>query len=152
MATYYSTSCPYCGTVFYHGTTKEDKSFGITQKICNHCGREFMYSSIYEWENLTNEEKKSVLILGADRAVRLKKDIKKSIFACALCFFLIYPLYYLIIHIKDYKAFKKFEFYPEQISQNKLIQESIQRTQDPEYRTQLLKLGRTFYGTEYTPD
>ena len=152
MATYYSTSCPHCGAVFYHSTSKEPKCFGITQKTCSRCKQEFMYSSVYEWENLTNEEKKSVLILGEDRPIRFVKEIKRSIVLCAISFFLLFPLYYLIIHISDYKKFQNFEYKPQYISQNTYIQESIQRTQDPEYRTQLLKLGRTFYGTEYTPD
>lgn len=149
MSTTYSTRCPHCGVLLYQNSYEERKKFAPTLQSCPHCGKKMIYSQSYEWENLTNDEKKSVLVFGADRYIGTATELKKIIRNCALSFFLIYPLFMMFKHIKHLRQWNDFVFDENMIVDNSLIQESIERTQDTEYRKMLLKLGRDFYGTEF---
>ena len=149
MATYYSSRCPHCGTLLYSGRSKEPKAFGPTKQICNHCGKEFLRDNFYERINLTKEEKLSVLVLGPDMYLTTEKKLQLAIILAACLFFLIVPIYYLILGMQRYNKFKNFNFSHSMIDDNLLIQQSIERTKDNEYCKLLEKQGRIFYGVDF---
>ena len=144
----YSERCPHCKQLFWWDDYERPRAFHCTLRLCLKCGNTFLDSKWYEWENLTNEEKKVALVTGygytITTEVALRKQIKLNYIGAAL-----------LIGISALKSNKKllakleaFKFDPSML-QDKEIQESIKRTSDPAYRKALLDIGHDFYGPLY---
>lgn len=158
MSRVYIDKCPYCGKPFSQTSTERRRFFGKTEIICKNkkCARPFLDTKAYEWENLTNEEKKFVLSYhnkkGGIREGRIEIYTEKSLrsqmkWAIVYSVFLI-GIPALICDIRLLNRLKKFKFDPKAL-ESPAIQESIKRTSDQYYRDNLLNIGRKFYGPDY---
>ncbi len=149
MSTSYSERCPNCGKLLYYSTVERSKSFGNSIQKCPSCQHEYFDNKVFEWVNLTNEEKKSVLVFGTNMTVVRESEVisiyKKIKFTK-----------YLLLGIPLVRKFKRqvemlrdFRYNEEMLLDDK-IQESIRRTSNKEYIAVLVKHGRNYYGTEYS--
>lgn len=155
MHTIYTERCPHCGKLYYYKSVERTRYFGVPELTCpnSKCGKKFFDSKGNEWENLTNEEKKSVLMylytgqkLEDGVQVYTEKELKAQI--RANYFGLIFTIPALMHNKKLLKQWQEFKFNPTML-EDATIQESIKRTSNPEYREFLLNMGKNFYGMDY---
>ena len=149
MHTTYSSTCPHCGNLLYYSSEKEGKMFSSAKQICPRCGHEYINSNCYEWIHLTNEEKRCVLALGADRYICTRSEVKKLLIINACLFFFVITIFNFFRLLNIYSKLNNFKFYQGMIDNNILIQQSIDRTNDEDYCKMLEKMGRQYYGKEY---
>lgn len=155
--TNYLLKCPHCGAVIWYSRDQEPpKALGNTQQVCEKCHKQYLSNMYYEWENLTKEEKRYVLFsqnywdfgivegLEVFTEEKLRKIVKKN-------WSLLGGL--TGANRKNKELLDSFLEYKDVdmsiIEKSKVIQDSIKRTSDPEYRRVLLDIGREFYGTDY---
>lgn len=144
----YSKSCPFCHAILYSGYGKEAKYLGKSMQRCPYCNNESFNDSAYEWENLTNDEKKIVLATGVNKYIHFKKEYIQSIIISILFIWMIIPIRNIVCCAILIHKMNKFKFDQNMIENNKEILESIERTKDPEYRKLLILHGRIFYGDQ----
>ena len=145
----YSSRCPHCNYLLYRSSTSEQlKSFGNSKSKCPRCHQFYIDSSKYEWVNLTQEEKKSVLVFGHNMTLveesyvrSMYNKLKNTKFSLVTI-----PLVKRLKYNLD--ALERFVFDPKML-QDDHIQQSIERTRDEEYLKTLISLGRNYYGEGY---
>ena len=155
--TSYVLKCPHCGLTYWYSRDQEPpKVLGNTFQECEKCHKKFLSPMYYEWENLTKEEKRYVLFsqtfwdfgivegLEVYTEEKLRAIVKKN-------WSLLGGLTGANKHNKrlldSFVAYKDVDV--SLIEKSPVIQASIKRTQDPEYRRALLNIGREFYGIDY---
>ena len=146
--TIYTKRCPHCQKLLYRSNEKHPKIFGNSMRRCPYCFKSYMDSDVYEWVNLTKEEKKSVLVFGADMAILRESELKTSYTRWKYTQFLLITIPVVITIRKRLRALETFKFSAEML-QDSYIRESIERTKDSDYLKFLIMSGRNYYGTEY---
>lgn len=160
MGTTYYERCPHCGKSFYISDIERKRALGNPFVQCQNrkCAEYFYDNKNYEWECLTNEEKKSVMCMlihtkqsknSTERVeVFSEKQLKNQIVLNAVGSVLLIGIPALLKNKKLLKIYETFK-YDQSFLEYKIISESIKRTSDPEYKKLLLEKGQTFYGIEY---
>lgn len=144
----YSSRCPNCHKLLYMDKVEEQMSFGNSMRKCPYCSMNYIDSSVYEWVNLSNEEKKSVLVFGWNMTIVRENEVRSLYKKLRYTQFLLITIPIVSKLKRQLAALECFEFKP-QMLQDYHIQESIERTKDENYIKILLKAGRKYYGIEY---
>ncbi len=147
----YTERCPNCGKLIYRDAVERSKSFGNSLQVCNYCQRQYFDSKVYEWVNLTNEEKKSVLVLGTNMTIVNESEMRSLYKKMKFTKYLLVGLPIVRKLEKQIEQFNNFKF-EESMLLNTAIQESIARTANKEYLIYLINKGRNYYGTDCTPN
>ena len=126
----FSKNCPHCGERYaVSNDLPYPNDVGQTEKVCKNCKKKFIDHQAFEWENLTDLEKKNYLICGH-----------------------IYPKEIVFIGLKKYISQAKSFKYDKSMLNCDEIKESIERTSSKEYREKMIEIGRTFYGIDIVDD
>lgn len=73
----YRENCPYCGKILYYELAERQKRLGNSLVSCPSCGKSYIDCCTYEWINLTDEEKKSVLVFGWNMTIVEETHVRK---------------------------------------------------------------------------
>lgn len=144
----YTTRCPNCFKILQHAHTEQGSFFGNSMQKCPYCDQHYIDPSIYEWVNLTEEEKKSVLVFGWNRAIRRESEIRSLYNKWKYTQFSLLTIPIVSKLKQQLERLEQFVFHPRML-QDWRIQESIERTKDATYLNTLLRLGRNYYGSDY---
>ena len=144
----YTSRCPNCHKLLYSSKIEEQASFGNSMQKCPYCKQYYIDTSVYEWVNLTKEEKKSVLVFGWNMTIVRESEVRSLYNKLKFTQILLITIPLVSKLKRQLMALECFEFNPRML-QDYHIQESIERTNDKNYLKILLKAGRNFYGTDY---
>ena len=117
-------------------------------KKCPFCSCSYIDKYVYEWVNLTNEEKKSILVFGWNMTIVKESEVRSLYNALKFTQILLLTIPLVNRLKRQLIALETFQFYPSML-QDYHIQESVERTNNTDYLRTLLDAGRNFYGTGY---
>ena len=144
----FTKRCPACNKLLDLSSFEERKTLGNSMAKCPFCGYNYIDTYVYEWVNLTNEEKKSVLVFGWNMTIVKESEVRSLYNALKFTQILLLTIP-LVSRLKNQLiALEMFQFNPRML-QDYHIQESIERTNNADYLRNLLNAGRNFYGTGY---
>ena len=144
----YRENCPYCGKILYYELAERQKRLGNSLASCPSCGKSYIDCCTYEWINLTDEEKKSVLVFGWNMTIVEETHVRKMYKRLYFTKFLLFGIPIvnkLKLQLDRLESF----VYDEKMLIDYHIQQSIERTNNEDYLRLLVQSGRKIYGTKY---